>query len=117
MARRAAAVASLALIAAGCGSLSSPGVAHLSSGAPGGSARAEGGGSPQAQHQAEERALKFSACLRAHGEPNLPDPEFGGSGDSHAVKLGGGKIDLNSPQFKAALKVCLRYFPGGPKGE
>jgi hypothetical protein len=70
-----------------------------------------GTANPQLQRQAEESALKFSACIRAHGEPSFPNPEF--SGDS--VKLGGGKFDPNSPQFKAASKVCLQYFPGGPK--
>lgn len=74
----------------------------------------EGGkASPQAQKQAEERALKFSACVRAHGEPNFPEPEF----SANSVKLGGGRVDPNSPQFKAATKVCLQYFPGGPKAE
>ena len=68
--------------------------------------------SPQVQRRAEEHALKFSACMRSHGEPDFPEPEFSGN----AVKLAG-RIDPNSPHFKAAQKACLKYFPGGPKAE
>ena len=67
--------------------------------------------SPQVQREMQERALRFAACMRSHGEPRFPEPEFTGN----AVRLGG-RIDPNSPQFEAAQKACLRYFPGGPKG-
>ncbi len=69
--------------------------------------------SPQVQAQAQEQAVKFSACIRAHGMPNFADPEFLGN----AVKLDGNKtFEPNSPQFKAAAKICLGHS-GGPKAE
>ena len=68
---------------------------------------------PQVQAHAQEQAVKFSACIRAHGMPNFADPEFLGN----AVKLDGNKtFNPNSPQFKAAAKICLGHS-GGPKAE
>jgi len=66
---------------------------------------------PQERAQMQERVLKFATCMRSHGEPKFPEPEF----TTDAVRLGG-RIDPNSPQFKAAQKACLKLFPGGPKG-
>jgi hypothetical protein len=72
--------------------------------------------SPQMQKQAEERALKFSACMRAHGEPNFPEPQFHGGGVQLTLNAGGG-LDPRSPQFQAAQKACQQYFgPPGSKG-
>jgi hypothetical protein len=71
--------------------------------------------SPQVRKQAEERALKFSACMRSHGVPNFPEPKFGGGGVKLALKAGGANgIDPRSPQFQAAAKACEQYF--GPPG-
>jgi hypothetical protein len=71
--------------------------------------------SPQQQKQAQERALAVSACMRAHGVPNFPEPEFGQDGGVRLhVKAGPGGLDPRSPQFQAAAKVCAKYF--GPKG-
>jgi hypothetical protein len=181
-------VAALGLLLAGCGSASTPGVAHLSSGKDPSGAGSEGGGSapesaasaqhklvayskcmrangvpdfpepaegrllvrggpgtgldpgsaqfqaaekachklqpqggkpsPEMMKQAQERALKFSACMRSHGEPNFPEPEFSGAGIKMTLKAGGaGGIDPRSPQFKAAQKACQQYFgPPGSKG-
>jgi hypothetical protein len=54
------------------------------------------------------QALKFVACMRKHGVPNMPDPNaqgtFQGSVDS---------IDPNSPQFKAGLYSCRTLLPAG----
>jgi hypothetical protein len=73
--------------------------------------------SPQQQKQAEERALKFSACMRSHGEPNFPEPEFKGGGVQMRLRAGPGGIDPRSPQFQAAQKACQQYFgPPGSKG-
>jgi hypothetical protein len=65
---------------------------------------------PQQQKRAEELRLKFAACMRAHGEPRFSASEP----SANAVKP---NVHPNSPQFKAASKVCLQYFPGGPKPE
>jgi hypothetical protein len=58
-------------------------------------------------------ALKLSACLRSHGEPNFPDPS-GLRADGRlrmAKSLGETGIDRNSPQFRSALQTCTRLNP------
>jgi hypothetical protein len=55
-------------------------------------------------------ALKYSACIRAHGVPNFPDPVFSNGGAQ--LKITG--IDPNSAQFQAAQKACQSLQPGGP---
>jgi hypothetical protein len=77
----------------------------------------EGGApSPAQQAKAQESALKFSQCMRAHGVPNFPDPTFSGGGVRMALKAGGANgVDPNSPQFKAAQKTCQSLMPG-PRG-
>lgn len=76
--------------------------------------------SPAQQAKAEESALKLSACMRSHGVPNFPDPEFHNSGSTVRIRIGGtGKgagIDPNSPQFQAAQKACQSTLPKGAKG-
>ncbi len=102
----AAALVAGALLLAGCGA-SSPtaGVAHLGStktattSATGGSA-ASGSGSPGAQ------ALKLSACMRSHGEPDLPDPTFTGGG----VHLPP-SVDTHSATFESAEQACQSLIP------
>ena len=70
------------------------------------------GGLPAAtatQHAAiTARMLKLSECMRAHGEPNFPDPTTQGL---HIGPNSG--IDPSSPQFQTAQHDCARYFPGG----
>ncbi len=80
--------------------------------------------SPAEQAKMQEGALKFSACMRSHGVPNFPDPEFHSGGGGVRVRIGGkgSGIDPNSPQFKAAQKTCQSDLPrppgakGGPGG-
>lgn len=73
--------------------------------------------SPQLQKEVQERALKFSACMRSHGEPNFPEPEFSGGATRMKLKAGGG-LDPGSPQFQAAQKACAQYLgrPGVKQG-
>ncbi len=73
--------------------------------------------SPAEQAKMQEGALKFSACMRSHGVPNFPDPEFHHSGGGVGIRIGGkgSGIDPNSPQFRAAQKTCQSDLPG-PKG-
>jgi hypothetical protein len=68
---------------------------------------------PSAAEQAkmQEQALAFSACMRAHGVPNFPDPQFSGGGARLKLDSRSG-IDPNSPQFKAAQKACQSKLPG-----
>ncbi len=76
--------------------------------------------SPAQQAKAQEQALKFSQCMRTHGVPSFPDPEFSNSGGTVRLRIGGkkggpGGIDPNSPQFQAAQKAC-QSIGLGPKG-
>jgi hypothetical protein len=75
--------------------------------------------SPAEQAKLQEKALEFSQCMRTHGVPSFPDPEFprgGGVGIRIGGQKGGpSKIDLNSPKFQAAQKACQSIMPG-PKG-
>jgi hypothetical protein len=72
------------------------------------------GGRPDPQEQArmKEQALKFSACMRSHGVPKFPDPQFN-SGGGTLLKIGK-DVNPNSPQFQAAQKACRKLVPGGP---
>ncbi|HTZ64119.1 MAG TPA: hypothetical protein VMB51_08440 [Solirubrobacteraceae bacterium] len=76
--------------------------------------------SPAEQTKMQEKALKFSECMRTHGVPNFPDPEFSHGGGTVRLRIGSkqggpGGIDPNSPQFQAAQKACQSLM-GGPKG-
>jgi hypothetical protein len=77
-----------------------------------------GGKPPSAAQQAkmQEQGLKFSRCMRSHGVPNFPDPEFSHSGGGVGIRIGGkgSGIDPNSPQFKAAQKTCQSDLPRPP---
>jgi hypothetical protein len=81
----------------------------------------KGGKPPSAAEQAklQEKALQFSQCMRTHGVPSFPDPEFS-SGGGVGIRIGGkrggpSRIDPSSPQFQAAQKACQSIMPG-PKG-
>jgi hypothetical protein len=120
------------LALAACGS-SSPSVAHLSakkpsqsslsspgsssslsgsssSGSPGGGAHAQA--SIRMVGLAGANAVKFSACIRAHGVPNFPDPNADG-----VFSLSGSDASLpQSSQFQSASSACrtLLHLGGGP---
>ncbi|MFZ2114109.1 MAG: hypothetical protein WAU77_10320 [Solirubrobacteraceae bacterium] len=76
--------------------------------------------SPAEQAKMQEQALKFSQCMRTHGVPNFPDPEFprgGGVGIRIGGKQGGpSRIDPSSPQFQTAQKACQSIMPGPKVG-
>ena len=76
-----------------------------------------GGGPPSAAQTAEITAklLKYTDCMRAHGEPDFPDPtvDTSGGGIRIGFKVGNG-VDPRSPQFQAAQKACRSLSPGGP---
>jgi hypothetical protein len=56
------------------------------------------------------QALKFSVCMRSHGEPNFPDPAANGS-----FSLPPG-MNAESPQFQNAAKACQSLRPNPPGG-
>ena len=64
----------------------------------------------------QAQLLEFSACMRAHGLKDFPDPSNGGL----QIRVQpGSDLDPSSPQFQNAQKACQRYAPfkgAGPKG-
>lgn len=67
--------------------------------------------SPAEQAKMQAQALKFSACMRAHGVPKFPDPQFSGGHASLRIGPSSG-IDPRSPVFQAAQKACQKDLPG-----
>jgi hypothetical protein len=94
-------VATVALLAAGCGSKSSSGVANVASGTAATTAATVQNG-PDA----------FSQCMRAHGVPSFPDPQHFPDGSVKLIiRRGSG-----SPRFQAAMSACNHLLPnGGPQ--
>jgi hypothetical protein len=66
-----------------------------------------GAPAPSTFQQDYRKLLKYSACMRAHGLPNFPDPVL----EEHGVGIKG-DINQNSPQFKTANKACRSLMPG-----
>lgn len=76
-----------------------------------------GGGHPTAAQtaKAKAQALAMSRCMRSHGVPNFPDPQFQPGPDAGiGVRLGGAGINPNSPAFQAAQKACGSIFGKAP---
>jgi hypothetical protein len=73
-------------------------------------AKAAQGPPPSAADQAKfrERALAQARCMRAHGVPSFPDPQFGDNGQATlSIKRGAG-IDPNDPAFQRAQRICMK---------
>jgi len=88
----------LAALLAGCGGSNSPGTSN---------SPRSGGHLTQAQLQ--QQALRFTACMRTHGVPNIPDPGVQGW---KAV------LGSQAPAVLAAERICGRLVPGvGPSGQ
>jgi hypothetical protein len=85
----------LSLTATGCGNGASPPAVATTS-------ALQAGTTPS--------ALAYSACMRAHGFPRLPDP----SGGSSAVVEVPKDIDPNSAQFETAHRACRSLLPPTP---
>jgi hypothetical protein len=80
---------------------------------------------PAQQAQFRQALVKFTTCLRQHGQ-NVPDPTFSGGapggGPPTGARPGGGpggvfaNVDRNSPAFQAAAKACQSNLPTRPGG-
>jgi hypothetical protein len=81
---QAAALASLALLAAACGS----------------------SGSSTATGTPYQQALAYAQCMRSKGEPGFPDP------DSQGLFQNLGPVDNNSPRYLSATRACGHLLPG-----
>jgi hypothetical protein len=67
------------------------------------------------QRQATTQALRYVACMRTHGIPDMPDPEVNAQGIE--FKIGGphgSGPPPNSPVLRAAMQACQKLLPGGP---
>jgi hypothetical protein len=64
----------------------------------------------------QAQALQFSQCMRAHGVPNFPDPQFNSNGGISLHISANSGIDPNSPIFKAAQQACQSLLPGANGG-
>jgi hypothetical protein len=66
-----------------------------------------GGGSPAlAGTTAYQKALAYSQCMRAHGEPGFPDPQSNGG-----VLIDPSKDHLNGALMNSANKACQHLLP------
>jgi hypothetical protein len=67
------------------------------------------------QRRATVQALKYVACMRTHGIPNMPDPVVNAQGVE--FRIGGPKgsgPSPSSPVLQAAMHTCQQLLPGGP---
>jgi hypothetical protein len=58
--------------------------------------------------QRQQQMLAFSACMRAHGLKDFPDPSNGGL---RIQDHPGSDLDPNNPTFQKAQQACQRYLP------
>jgi hypothetical protein len=57
----------------------------------------------------------MSRCMRSHGVPNFPDPQFqSGPNGGLGIRLNGTGVDPSSPAFQAAQKECGSILGGAP---
>jgi len=68
------------------------------------------GGRPTPAQIAERQRqiLAFSACMRAHGVKDFPDPSNGGL---RIQSKPGSDLNPNNPTFRNALQACQKYLP------
>jgi hypothetical protein len=66
------------------------------------------GSSAGASSNGDDLALKYSACVRANGVPNFPDPDRNG-----ALDLDLGKLGVTRAKLEAADRKCRQYLPDG----
>jgi hypothetical protein len=72
------------------------------------SGAAKPSGSATATPNGDDAALKYSACVRANGVPNFPDPDANGGLD-----LDLGKLGVSKDKMDAADRKCKQYLPNG----
>jgi hypothetical protein len=118
-----AGLTALALLVAGCGGAAkSPTVAHLgsstkSSAVSAGASAGSGGGGSAGSSSPDSQAVAYSACVRAHGVPNFPDPKVSTNGGEVKVAIGINPSISSNPHFKSAQQACSKLLPSGGPGE
>jgi hypothetical protein len=114
-----AAVAALALLAAGCGGGGpSPGVARLGSSTTTAASTTENGAASATQNGAtsslQSQLVAYSGCMRSNGVANFPDPQALGGG---GFKLHIQRVALSNPRFRAASRACNHLLPAAGRGQ
>jgi len=67
--------------------------------------------SPAKTAQLKAKALAMARCMRSHGVPSFPDPQFQtGPGGGFGIRLGGPGINPQSPAFQTAQRACGGIF-------
>jgi hypothetical protein len=62
----------------------------------------------------QQKFLNWAACIRSHGVPSFPDPDFSGGGVRIRVGgQGGPGPDKTGSAFQAAQTACKSLMPGG----
>jgi hypothetical protein len=95
-----AALAMVALIVAGCGSS-----APSDTGTAASTSAADSTGTATKNVSAQDKAVKFSECIRAHGVPHFPDPDAKGE-----YVFG---IDVSPAVWDRAVAACKALEPPG----
>lgn len=54
-------------------------------------------------------AVHYARCMRAHGEPDFPDPKNPGGFSTAALE----RLDAQSPRYVSADATCRRLLPNG----
>lgn len=70
---------------------------------------ASGGNTPADQAQQLKQALKFTACMRAHGVPNFPDPTV----VNGQIEFDGTSGVGRTPDFPSAQSACQSLLAEG----
>ena len=92
------------MVLAACGGGRDPeGVANLGSSVT--TTTAAGPAGTMAPLEQYDASLKYSGCIRSHGVPKFPDPQY--AGGFPAGSLSG--IKQGSPQFLRAQKACASF--------
>jgi hypothetical protein len=68
-----------------------------------------GKSTPAENAEALRLALQASACMRAHGVSNFPDPKVLGNG-SFVMRIGGPGFPPHSSAFRRAMRECRALF-------
>jgi hypothetical protein len=118
-----AGLAAFALLAAGCGGgAKTPTVAQLGSSASSsgstntGSSSSSTGASHSGSTSPDGEAVAYSACVRAHGVPNFPEPKVSTNGNEVKVAIAINPSISSNPHFNAAQQACRKLLPGGGPG-
>jgi hypothetical protein len=120
----AGALTAIMLCAAGCGGgAKAPGVANLgsstthSTSSSSSSSGAGGGAGSASSASPNSQAVAYSACMRAHGVPNFPDPKISTNGSEVKVAIAVNPSISGNPHFNSAQQACRKLLPGGEAGE